>query len=284
MDLNKVTSKNGDIRDFKGNDKNISVSDEEMNAFSQMLGEKGGLDKASKEMIYSDRDEKKADAEKLKNDAAKLKNGEMSQTKKQLYNSYKDKSILSLGQKSALGLNANGQAKSAPLMNGGTLNLAQLSYDMSKNGAMNTKLTKLQNKGEEIKNKGEVKGGNANLTAGTESKVAPKLDLSQISKAEKAEAERQVKREEVIKQVIDHVELKNFGSKSELTIKMNPEFLGAMKMRLLFEGDKVSAEFNTTSQEVRAALEESSEELAEAMSQKGIKFDKMNVKLVDDIG
>ena len=52
----------------------------------------------------------------------------------------------------------------------------------------------------------------------------------------------------------------------------------------IFEGDKVSAEFNTTSREVREALSESADELSQAFQEKGIKVGKINVKLVDNVG
>lgn len=101
--------------------------------------------------------------------------------------------------------------------------------------------------------------------------------------AESQEAERNVKREEVIKQIIQQVEMRNLGNRTELALKLNPEFLGEMKLRLLFGDNQVTAEFNTVSPAVRQAIEESREELISALQKKGVKVGRVNVKLVEEI-
>ena len=289
MDLNKVNSNGVKGREYKEDKGGFSVSEEDMNAFSQMLDKKSDkIADKSNDMVYSDKEEKKADAEKAKLSKNNLPDQKMSAGKELLYNASRDKSLLSLADKSAMGLNADGLTKAA-LMNGSMTNMAHISMEMAKHqeaskNALQSGLTK-----DVSKIKTETKSnpaGTANANASGETKqgnTESAFALKETAKAEKADAERSIKREEVIKQIINHVELKNFAGKSELTIKMNPEFLGSMKMRLMFEGDKVSAEFNTTSAEVRQALEESSEELSNALAENGVKVGKINVKLVDEI-
>lgn len=287
MDLNKINSSTVKGRENKEN--NYSVSEEDMNAFSQMLDKKSDkISEKSNDMVYSDKDEKKADAEKAKLSKNNLPEQKMSASKELLYGANRDKSLLSLADKSAMGLNADGLTKAA-LMNGSMTNMAQISMEMAKHqeaskNVLQSGLTKDVSK-VKTDTKSTITGAtNANASAETkQGTTEASFALKENTKAEKADAERSIKREEVIKQIINHVELKNFAGKSELTIKMNPEFLGSMKMRLMFEGDKVSAEFNTTSAEVRQALEESTEELSNALAENGVKVGKINVKLVDDI-
>ncbi len=295
MDLNKVTSGSVKGREHKDDKSGMPVSDDDMNAFSQMLGEKSDkLKESSKEAIYSDKDEKKAEAEKARTAKNLPSEQKMSVSKELLYNSNRDKSTLSLAQKSAMGLNADGLTKAA-MMNGGMTNFAQISMEMAKNQDMSKQavqagmlkgddVSKIKTDSQKSASTGAQGNANANVAAEKTSEQSEVFNIKETQKTEKTDAERNLKREEVIKQIINHVELKNFGSKSELTIKMNPEFLGAMKMRLLFEGDKVSAEFNTTSKEVREALEESTEELTNALAENGVKVGKINVNLVDDVG
>lgn len=103
----------------------------------------------------------------------------------------------------------------------------------------------------------------------------------QAQNAEKTQ--RQVKREEVIDQVIKQLEINNVGRMTELQLKLNPEYLGELKMKLTFEDGHMTAHFETTSQEVREMLKESVDDLTSQFGKKGLKVDKTDVKLVDTI-
>lgn len=280
-------------RDYKGSSSSskASISDDDVNAFSQLLDRKAsGKDEIkdkSRDAIYSDKEEKKAADKNAKNATNLPAQTKMSASKQMLYNmAYMNKSAMSLSQKSAMGLNADGMSK-AMLMhsspNSGLAGKADASAALSQMkgqqaaSALKADASKSSKEGA----KSSFGGVNANVTAQT-SEQQNQVAMKAADKAEKADAARNVKREEVIKQIIDRVELRNFAGKSELTIKMNPEFLGSMKMRLIFEGDKVSAEFNTTSKAVREAIQESEDELAGAFKDKGIKVGKIKVKLVEE--
>lgn len=271
-----------------------AITDGDVATFANMLERKTNGDnevkEKTKEAIYSDKEAKK-ESEKNAKTASNLPNtAKMSASKQLLYSMpYMNKATLSLAQKSALGLNADGTSK-AMVMYGNNQNMTTGKTGEAVNLQAQTKASEATGiaKGEEAKAGKESKaksptfGVNANVSA-QNTEQTEKSTVKELSKTEKADAERNVKREEVIKQIINHVELKNFAGKSELTIKMNPEFLGAMKMRLIFEGDKVSAEFNTTSKAVREAISESAEELSQAFNEKGIKVGHIGVKLVDKV-
>lgn len=269
-------------------------TDGDVATFANMLERKTNGDnevkEKTKEAIYSDKEAKKESENKAKTASNLPNTAKMSASKQLLYSMpYMNKATLSLAQKSAMGLNADGTSK-AMVMYGNNQNMTTGKTGEAVNLQAQTKASEATGiaKGEEAKAGKESKaktsapGVNANVSA-QNTEQTEKPTVKEISKAEKTEAERNVKREEVIKQIIKHVELKNFAGKSELTIKMNPEFLGAMKMRLIFEGDKVSAEFNTTSKAVREAIADSSDELSQAFNEKGIKVGHIGVKLVDKV-
>ena len=271
-----------------------AITDGDVATFANMLERKTNGDndvkEKTKEAIYSDKEAKK-ESEKNAKTASNLPNtAKMSASKQLLYNMpYMNKATLSLAQKSAMGLNADGTSK-AMVMYGNNQNMptgktgeaVNIQAQSKASEATGIAKTDEAKAGKESKAKSPALGVNANISA-QNTEQTEKLITKEVSKAEKTEAERNVKREEVIKQIINHVELKNFAGKSELTIKMNPEFLGAMKMRLIFEGDKVSAEFNTTSKAVREAIADSSDELSQAFNEKGIKVGHIGVKLVDKV-
>lgn len=282
-------------RDYKGSQTSgkASVSEDDVNAFSQMLerktSDKDSVKESSREAIYSDKEEKKEADKNARNASSLQGKAKLSASKQMLYTmAYVNRATLSLSQKSSMGLNADGASK-AMLMhsspNAGLASKAAASPAASQpRGAAASsalKADELSGKAGRESSRTGATGINANVAAQNIQEQG-QIALKAADKAEKADAARNVKREEVIKQIIQHVELRNFAGKSELTIKMNPEFLGAMKMRLIFEGDKVSAEFNTTSQAVREAIQESTEELSGAFKEKGIKVGKIRVKLVDE--
>lgn len=94
---------------------------------------------------------------------------------------------------------------------------------------------------------------------------------------------QQIKREEVIDQIVKQMEVRNFAGKTELQMRLNPEYLGELKMNIVHEDGKMVAKFETTSREVRELLEESLPELTSEFGKKGLKLEGANVKLVENI-
>jgi len=107
------------------------------------------------------------------------------------------------------------------------------------------------------------------------------MQKDQTEEAEKSA--RQVKREEVINQIIEHLEVKNIGKKTELTMRLNPEYLGELKMNITYEEGRMVTRFETTSREVKELLKDGMAELKKEFGKKGLKVDRTDVKLVESI-
>ncbi|MCL5036813.1 MAG: flagellar hook-length control protein FliK, partial [Chloroflexi bacterium] len=115
-----------------------------------------------------------------------------------------------------------------------------------------------------------------------EGRPASKADDVQSAKQLAEEAEKQVKRQDVIDQIVKHIEVKSLQNQTEVAIKLNPEFLGQLKVKLEFKDGGVSASFDTTSALVREMLDESKDELMETFSGKGIKLSHISVRTVTE--
>ena len=63
--------------------------------------------------------------------------------------------------------------------------------------------------------------------------------------------------QQILKQVMDQMDIKTEKAQSEVSIRLNPEYLGEVKLNMKVDKDKgtVSVRFNTTSREARKALE-----------------------------
>lgn len=275
---------------------------DEIGAFSRMLEERsskleGGMKEEHHEEIYSDKKEKaRAEEEERLKKLRAAKDGMPLSMKTMIHDlSLKDRDVLSLSQKQTLGLNADGASgvsadefqrmMASRNLKLNDMNMHQLSQLMQRSSKeqITSFLDKMVN--EQRKAGGENAAGNlAGGVSGTASEGSAPTDPSLADlKAERTEAERSVKREEVIKQIIQHAELRDVGNRTELSLKLNPEYLGEMKLKLILKGDEVTAEFNTVSPYVREAIEESHGELFEALASKGIKVAKIAVNLVDKV-
>jgi len=100
---------------------------------------------------------------------------------------------------------------------------------------------------------------------------------------ETAEAERQLKRDEVIKQIVDSIEIRSLMEKTEVAIRLNPEYLGELFVKLDLSGDRVRARFQTTSREVRDVILKYGEELKAACKKKGRYMDELSDQMVEEI-
>lgn len=125
------------------------------------------------------------------------------------------------------------------------------------------------------------RGDSLDKQLNTMAKLTHVMKDDQTAEAEKSS--RQIKREEVINQIIDHLEVKNIGKKTELTMKLNPEYLGELKMKITYEDGRMVTKFETTSREVRKLLKDSMRELLNEFGKKGLKVDRTDVKLVESI-
>lgn len=290
MDKNTISMMNG----VKSQERKSRPTGEEvegdLETFSQMLGDRTAKleeeeEKSSQqnEEIYSEKEEKKkAEGQDRLKRSEMTKSGALLSQKGELYKlGLKDPSSLSLSQKSTLGMETMAGEAGAALSQQGPKTGDTAEGKLATREVAQKQATSAEVKGRK-KMDAETPSKGAPAESGTvKDETGPFVEKKDLS--ETREAERNLKREEVIQQIIQHVELRNLGSKTELALKLNPEYLGEMKLRLLFEDDKVTAHFDTVSPLVREAILESQDELTDALKKKGVKVGKVNVALVDKV-
>ncbi|MFH1453487.1 MAG: flagellar hook-length control protein FliK [Armatimonadota bacterium] len=109
-------------------------------------------------------------------------------------------------------------------------------------------------------------------------------DTEKMNVFEKVKINKDLKREEVIKQVIDRILIRSVGAKDkEIVIRMNPEYLGQLKVILEVKDNKVSAKFETTSKVVKDIISGSEKELSEALKGQNLVLSGISAELVEEI-
>jgi len=90
---------------------------------------------------------------------------------------------------------------------------------------------------------------------------------------------------QIMEQVLQKMEINTEKAKSEVAIKLNPEYLGEVKLKMTVDKDKgtVSVNFKTTSRAAKDALKGNLEGLEEAFAAAGLKMDKFEVSLEDEL-
>ena len=96
-------------------------------------------------------------------------------------------------------------------------------------------------------------------------------------------AERARERQSVVDQILQQIEVRNFANRTELHMKLNPEYLGELKVKLVHTDDGIRCDFETSSRATRQLLREGEEELKTAAAGKGVRMRSMNVTLVDKV-
>lgn len=91
--------------------------------------------------------------------------------------------------------------------------------------------------------------------------------------------------QQILKQVMDKMEINTEKAKSEVAIKLNPEYLGEIKLNMKVDKDKgtVTINFKTTSREARKTLENNLSILESAFENAGLKLEKYEVSLEDEL-
>lgn len=117
---------------------------------------------------------------------------------------------------------------------------------------------------------------------------APSLAAAAVqnaqSSAQTQESAQTRRRREVIDQIVNQMELRNLANRDELHLKLNPEYLGELKIQLTQGKDgEVSARFLTTSEDTREVLSESRSDLRKRVEDKGIRLGHIDVDLVDEL-
>ena len=91
--------------------------------------------------------------------------------------------------------------------------------------------------------------------------------------------------QQIMKQIMDRMEINTEKAKSEVALRLNPEYLGEVKLNMTVDKDKgtVSINFKTGSKTAKKALEGNVKSLEEAFSAAGLKLDKFEVSIDDQL-
>jgi flagellar hook-length control protein FliK len=98
-----------------------------------------------------------------------------------------------------------------------------------------------------------------------------------------SQADRNRDRQSVIDQILQQIEVRNFNNRTELNLKLNPEYLGELKVKMIHTDDGVRAEFETSSKKTRELLRDAEDDLRTQATAKGVRLGAMRFTLVDKV-
>lgn len=81
----------------------------------------------------------------------------------------------------------------------------------------------------------------------------------------------------VFGQIVDQAKLITRANNSEMVIKLNPEHLGELTLKVAIEGGTVSASFHSSNSDVRAVIESTLPQLKQELSNQGLKVEYVGV-------
>ena len=105
--------------------------------------------------------------------------------------------------------------------------------------------------------------------------------VKETQKANTSHAQQE--RQKVLDQILAQVKVRNLANQTEMSLRLNPEYLGEVRIQLTHDEGGVRASFETTSQKTKAILAEAEEEMVAGINDRGIRMNKMEVRLVDSI-
>lgn len=88
-----------------------------------------------------------------------------------------------------------------------------------------------------------------------------------------------INREELFGQILEISEVINDESISEIKIKLKPDSLGKLTIRLVMENGEITARFIAENQRVKETIESNFTELKDALNQKGINIQNLSVSI-----
>lgn len=101
---------------------------------------------------------------------------------------------------------------------------------------------------------------------------------------EAGESARAEQRRNVMDQLLTKIQVRNVANQTEMMLKLNPEYLGEVKIQLLHDKEGgVKANFQTTSKLTSEILAESKDELMEQARNNGVRIGEMDVSFVDEL-
>lgn len=274
-------------------------------AFTQCLNKATDTEATEKELI-SEKETAKQAAERQKNEKAdaqaqaRAAQAKLAQNPKAmggkafLYDMmYRNPDTLNMAERQALKLDnamkeTNTQATNAPTQN-----------DMAARSENNAAKTVTQADSQSFKEmigkeKGKVKDDSgkvqiqANESETNQVGSAKSEGVNAEAKTEEVNKTQQLsqtqKRQQVIDQIVTHMEIRNFADRDELQLRLNPEYLGDLKIKLTKgEDGELTAQFITTSEDTREVLTDSRAELRSHIEKKGLLLKRIEIEKVDDI-
>ena len=80
------------------------------------------------------------------------------------------------------------------------------------------------------------------------------------------------------------MEIQNFANRDELQLRLNPEYLGELKIKLTQDKDgELSAQFITNSEETREVLTESRSDLRDKIEGKGLRLKHIGIEYDENL-
>ncbi len=101
---------------------------------------------------------------------------------------------------------------------------------------------------------------------------------------EAGESARAEQRRAVMDQLLTKIQVRNVANQTEMQLRLNPEYLGEVKISLLHDKEGgVKATFQTTSKLTKEILAENKDELMEKARTNGVRIGDMDVEFVDEL-
>ncbi len=129
---------------------------------------------------------------------------------------------------------------------------------------------------------------NANAQAHKAAREPGNFSLESFATAgmpkEAGEAARQEQRRMVMDQILTNIQVRNVANQTEMQLRLNPEYLGEVKITLVHDDEGgIKAKFSTTSKVTSEVLAESKTELMEQAAGKGVRIGSMDVEFVEEL-
>lgn len=213
---------------------------------------------------------------------------------------YKDPATLTIGERQAFHLgqfsrDRVGLTELQRMLSGRGLNIRDLSF--SQLALLTSRSSRHQISGtlDSLLKQGQLDGSRGHLPAAGQAAASMHQHLPQSLEqmvgqaaaaqgaSRTAQSQRQQQRQSIVDQILAHIEVRNVANQTELNLRLNPEYLGDVRIKLTHSEDGVNAHFETTSRLTRDLLKESGDDLVSQVRSRGIRLGHMDVALVEDV-
>lgn len=126
---------------------------------------------------------------------------------------------------------------------------------------------------------------NQNIDGTISTAIQPQVAIAEVGTSNVAEVTiplrdgSSVPEGRVVQQTIDHLTLHSRGDSSSVTVRLHPEELGELQLRMVMEGDQLKVHLQAQSQQVQEVLERNFPRLRDALQDQGITVDDFQVSV-----